>query len=74
MTSEEHLKIISQRIKELRIEKGVAVYKMAQDLKIGHASIQGWEKGVTGITSYTLVKLAKYFGVTTDYLVGLSDS
>lgn len=52
---------------------GISKTKLSNDLKIGKNQIKYWEK--TGImpNGDTLVKLADYFGVSTDYLLGITD-
>ena len=47
--------------------------KMQEVVEASSGTISGWKKGVMPKTE-TVVRIAKYFGVTTDYLLGLSDS
>lgn len=63
----------SVRLKELRKEKGITQKKMAVFLGCTEAHYQQIEYGNVNIPSLTLVKLADYFGVTTDYMLGKSD-
>ena len=63
----------SARIKELRKEKGVTQVKMAEFLGCQDRHYQKIERGEINIPSLTLVKLADYFEVSTDYLLGRSD-
>ena len=41
---------------------------------MGVASILRWEHGESDIKSDSLLVLAKFFDVSTDYLLGLTDS
>ena len=58
------------RIKELRIQKGYSQEKMAKLLGVAQASFSGWELDKWQPDYGTLIKLADYFGVTVDYLLG----
>lgn len=64
----------SARIKALRKEKGVTQVEMAEFLGCKDRHYQKIEYGEINIPSLTLVKLADYFGVSTDYLLGRSDN
>ena len=63
----------AERLKELRIEKGLSIDQLAHETKIGSSSISRWENEQADIKASYLIILAKYFGVTTDYLLGLED-
>ncbi|SCJ93019.1 HTH-type transcriptional regulator immR [uncultured Eubacterium sp.] len=60
----------AERIKELRIAAGYSQEKLAEQLGITMKSIQRYEKNCRPDT-YVLVKLASFFNVSTDYLLGL---
>ena len=59
----------SARVKELRIAKGLTQRQMAEALGITERSYQRYEADNTPNTE-TLTKLADFFGVSTDYLLG----
>lgn len=61
-----------KRFNELCKEKNITRYKLASDLQIGNSTIYGWEKGQQP-TADKLIKLADYFEVSTDYLLGRSN-
>ena len=63
----------SERLKDLRIEKGLSIQSLSKEVGIGVASICRWENGKADVKGMQLIVLAKYFGVTTDYLLGLED-
>ena len=46
---------------------------LAREIGVSDASICRWENGVNDITGDSLIALANFFGVTTDYLLGLED-
>lgn len=61
--------MFSQRLKELREEKGLTQAKLAEEIGVTPQNISYFEKGRE--PSYDiLIKLADFFGVTTDYLIG----
>ena len=61
------------RLKELRLEKGLSIQALAKEINISNATICRWENGITDITGENLIILSKFFGVTSDYLLGLED-
>ena len=61
------------RLLELRKAKKMTQQRLAIELGIDQASISSYESGKYLPTVEVLVKLAAYFGVSTDYLLGLSD-
>ena len=63
----------SERLKDLRMEKGLSIQALSKEIQIGVASICRWENGKADVKGTQLVILAKYFEVSTDYLLGLED-
>ncbi len=61
------------RIKELRNEQHITQLKMAMDLHMSQNTISRYENGERepGITE--LIRIADYFRVSIDYLVGRTD-
>lgn len=53
----------------LCIEKGVSESKAAESIGLNRSAVIKWKKG-TLPSGQTVQKLADYFGVTTDYLLG----
>ena len=68
------MKIFAQRIKELRNEKKQKQSDMAELLGIKLRAYQYYESGTHYPEVPNLIKLADYFEVTTDYLLGRSDA
>lgn len=62
-----------KRLKYLRNEKGLSQQNMADYLGISRQGYGKYEDGKSEPDHKTLVKLANYFNVTTDYLLGKSD-
>ena len=63
----------SERLKELRLEKNLTQDKLAFETGLSQAALANWESGKRSPAAYAVVILAKYFGVTTDYLLGVTD-
>ncbi len=63
----------SQRLKELRKEKDLSQAELAKEIGVSQRSVSSWETGFRQPDFETLEILAKYFNVTTDYLLGISD-
>ena len=65
---------IQERIKDLRVEKGLTLEQLAEETGLSRSALGSYESNDTkDISHYAVVKLAKYYGVTTDYLLGLSE-
>ena len=62
------------RIKELRIKKGMKQSELAELVNVRQTTISNWEKEITEIDKQSLITLKDFFNVTTDYLMGLSDN
>lgn len=60
-------------LKYLREQKGVYQKKVASDLNIETNTYGSWERGNTEPPIDMLIALAKYYGVSVDYLVGVEN-
>lgn len=58
-------------LKKLRTEKGISQRTLAKDLDVAPTAISHYEKGTKPPTLENVVKLAAYFGVSTDTLLGI---
>lgn len=67
------MEVFAERLKELRIEKGLSQNQLAKATGLTHAAISRWESGLRQPTAAAIITLAKFFGVTSDYLLGLED-
>lgn len=61
------------RLKELRTEKKLSQTKLAELFNISQQAVSHYEKGIRDIDSSLIKNLAKFFDVSTDYLLGISD-
>lgn len=64
---------MESRIKNLREKRGIIQEILAAELGITQQMLSKYEKDVTVIKVDILKRLAEYFNVTTDYLLGMSD-
>lgn len=63
----------AQRIKELRSDRKLKQSELAEALEVDQSTISSWESGYREPDFERLSKIAKFFEVTTDYLLGLED-
>lgn len=62
------------RLRSLRMELGKKQDEIADDFGFSTSTIQQYEAGKRGANAIRAVKkAAKYFGVSTDYLLGLTE-
>lgn len=61
------------RLKFLREEKGLFQSDIAKILGVSIAAVGFYENEKRDMSPDTIIKLAEYFGVSTDYLLGKSD-
>lgn len=60
------------RIKELADEKHITFAELEREINISNGQIRRWDKASP--KSENLQKVAEYFGVSTDYLLGRTDN
>ena len=66
--------LFPSRLRTLRAEKGISQAAFATALGVSKSTIGLYETGDTLPDAKTLYDMAKYFSVTSDYLLGLSDA
>ena len=66
--------IYSERLVELRTEKGISQKVAALELGVSQALLSHYEKGIREFNMDFLCKVANYYGVTTDYILGRTQS
>ncbi len=59
-----------KRLKELRLNKNLTQTKLAEKFGITYSNIGEWERGKSEPSTNMLIKLANFFNVSIDYLVG----
>ena len=58
-------------IKELRLENNISQRTLADEIEVTQASISRWETDQQSISGRNLKKLAEYFNVSVDKLLGV---
>ena len=66
--------MFSERLKRLRMEKGITQKELANRLHISRSTIAGYESLGKEPDGEKLCALADFFGVSVDYLLGVTDS
>lgn len=61
------------RLKQLREAKHINQQKLAMELNVTQAAINKYEKGLSEPDIEMLKKIASFFHVSVDYLIGFSD-
>lgn len=62
-----------ERLKELRQQHNLSQMQLAVRTGISQSAIAKWELGKTEPTASAIVILAKFFGESSDYLLGLEE-
>jgi transcriptional regulator with XRE-family HTH domain len=65
--------MLNQRIRELRTLRSISQVELAAALGVTKQSVSNWENDNIQPSIDILIKLAKYFNVSTDYLLALDD-
>jgi len=64
---------ISIKLKELRKLKGVTQFEVAKAISVTESAYANYEQGIREPSYEILVKLCKYFEVSSDYLLWLTE-
>ncbi len=67
------MQIFITRLNKLLEENKISRYRLAKDINVSNQAVLWWCSGVNEPKISYLKKLAEYFDVTCDYLVGLED-
>ena len=63
----------AERLRDLRVERGLKQSALAEALGTTQRRISYWETGKVEPDLISLCKIAEFFSVSLDYLVGLKD-
>ena len=66
-------RLFGERLKQMRTEKNIGQNQLAKELGLSNASISYWETGKQLPTIEAVYKIAVYFDVSADYLLGLKE-
>lgn len=61
------------KLYELRNSKNLSMMQVAKELQLPYTTYVNYEKGAREPSSEILIKIANYFGVSVDYLIGRSN-
>ena len=65
---------MNERIKQLRIERGLKLKEVAEYLNVTIRTISRYEDGTREPSVDSIKKYCRLFDVSADYLLGLTDS
>lgn len=65
--------IYINRIRTLREDRDLRQIDVSNATGIDQKTLSNYETGKTNPDSFAIIKLAEFFGVTTDYLLGVSE-
>lgn len=65
--------VFAERLKELREERGLTMQKLGEEIGTSGVSIGYYERSERVPDIHTLSNICKFFGVTSDYLIGLTN-
>ena len=65
-----NLEIFAQRLKKLRTERGLSTRALAEEVGTSNATISRYETGKRDPNLIIVHNIAKYFGVSIEYLYG----
>jgi transcriptional regulator with XRE-family HTH domain len=68
------LTLLGERLKKLRNERKITQEELGKKVNVTKVSISGYENGNRNPDTETLQKLADFFEVSTDYLLGRTDN
>ena len=65
--------MFKERLKELRLDKGLRLKDVADAINLSIRAISNYEQGIREPSLSILKDLCKFFNVSSDYLIGLTD-
>ncbi len=66
--------LIKERLKTLRLQRGITQEELAKIINVTKTTISYYENGKRIPTLQNLIDLSNYFEVTTDYLIGRTET
>jgi len=73
-TDPEIVNVFAERLNLLRVERGLERSDISHDLRAPYSQIHQWCSGKICPSTTYLIKLADYFDVSIDYLLGQTDT
>jgi len=66
--------VVADKIKILREKMGITQAELAKQLGVTRSGVNAWEMGISTPSTQCIVKLSQFFNVSTDYLLGASNT
>lgn len=67
------MKTFGEKLKELRIDKGLTQKKVAEALSVTISTLSHWECNYQEPSHKDLLTLCRFYEVSADYLIGLTE-
>ncbi len=64
---------LPERLNELLRDRNISQRKLAKAIEVTSATVSAWCRGIKQPTADNILALSKFFGVSADYLLGLTD-
>ncbi len=64
---------VGERLKSIRMKKGVKVSEIAKELGISERAYRNYENNERDLSTMTLLKICLYFDVSSEYILGIDD-
>lgn len=68
------VRMFASNLTRLRKERGISQKKAAEELGLSQALLSHYEKGIRECGLDFIIKCSKYYGVTTDYILGVTEN
>lgn len=68
------MEYFGMKLKALRQERGITQKQLADSMGLVTASISSYETGGNYPSAEVIIKLCKFFNVSSDYMLGLNDT
>lgn len=65
--------MFGDKLKQIRKEKNIKQEDLGKLLNVGGTTISNWENNITQPSIEQIVEIAKFFNVSTDYLMGITE-
>ena len=66
---------LGERLKDLRVERQLKLETLAEQTGLSKSALSKYESDdVTDLSIYAVTTLAEFYGVTTDYLLGVTEN
>ena len=70
---EKGLHLLAEKIRSLREQLGLTQAELAKKLGLTRSSINAWEMGLSVPSTPLIVDLSRFFGISTDFLLGIEE-